>query len=232
MRAGVLVNFLPESGKKCRWVNELETYVTQLYQETSDFYTEIRPTLIEENHDCWYRILYGPPFPKPPVLWIGYQPGGDEAEPGERYDTWSGSVCDYADKDWTLAHAMRRMFPTDFLAQTVALNAIFLRSPDLKTYKGLPEELRNRTFDFCKARLETFVELLDPQLIVVIGFATLRLFCEPVVELKTEKRNLILRGKIGSRSAIAPQHLSGARLSRGDRIKIAEHIRVLLGHDR
>jgi len=121
--------------------------VFQLYQETGGFYAGIRSLLASVGHDYKYRLLYGP-FARPPILWIEFQPGGKKCNPGELALPVSG-ICDFACKDWTLARRMRRMFPIKLLRDSVAVNAIFVRSPRVKTYKRkLSRTIRKGDFRF------------------------------------------------------------------------------------
>jgi hypothetical protein len=78
--------FQEEEGSKSNpTMNAIDNYIAKLYEKTADFYAKIQPDLATRGRDFKYRILYGPPFPNPPILWIGYQPGGRKPDTGEQY---------------------------------------------------------------------------------------------------------------------------------------------------
>lgn len=54
--------------------NTLEALARAMYRDTAEFYELVAPAMGELA--LGYKILYGPPHPRPPVSFIGYQPGG------------------------------------------------------------------------------------------------------------------------------------------------------------
>ena len=130
--------------------------VSDLYRETAVFYTGIRGQLANHNHHFGYRLIYGPAFARPRILWLAFQPGGSTADPAHTADQHSG-LCAYSYQNWALARRMRAIFPIQVLRETVAVNAIFIRSPKIQTYKRLPASVRNDIFAFCKPRIERLI---------------------------------------------------------------------------
>jgi hypothetical protein len=106
---------------------------TTVYADTREFYRSIEPDL--GTAAFGFKILYGPPLQRPPVLFIGYQPGGRTPEPGER-DGWPTRI-DYACQPWPLARGLRRVYSAEELDCCVGLNAIFIRSPSVAEYEKL-----------------------------------------------------------------------------------------------
>jgi hypothetical protein len=200
--------------------------VSQLYQETAGFYAGIQSQLVSVRHDYKYRLLYGPAFARPPILWIGFQPGGCKHNRRDLVLPVSG-VCDFAVAPRTLAKRMRWTFPVKLLARCVAVNAIFIRSPNITRYKRtLSPALRGSIFSFCRARIEGLIWRLDPRLVVVYGLATLDLFDKAPGSVRPGKngKDLIRCGKIGDRRVLGVRHLSGCRLSKSDRNLITSYI--------
>ena len=180
-----------------------ERIALQVYAEAADFFGPLEPPY-------GYKILYGPPHHKAPILFIGYNPGGDAPEAHER-DRWP-SVCEYATANYKFACAIRRLFDRQFLKQCVALNGIFVRTPGSDTYKKEFRVERRRSIEkFCMERVNRLVDAIDPQKIVIIGFNTLWLFGGGNPRLRNDNRDLLREGLVAGRPAIATIHLTGAR---------------------
>lgn len=202
-----------------------------MYTEANDIYLIHRAQL--GQYDFGYKILYGPPHKKCPILFIGDQPGGKVADekPNERYG-WP-SRCEYATESWTLARNMQSMFGIKLLEQCVGMNANFFRSPDAIAWKKVEKTIRTVLEGFCLSKLSSVIASAMPQQIVTIGFATLKKFgpTEPLL-YGTKDRVLMQRGKIGSWPAVSTLHLSGAQIAEDDRRSIANKIRALAaGHE-
>jgi len=207
--------------------NGLEVLCRSVYTETAAFYREIQATL--GRNAFGYKILYSPPHHRPPILFIGYQPGGSAVdalegeELGER-DGWP-SVSEYAVASWPLAVQLRRMFGSDLVSRSVGLNAIFLRAPSNKDYIRSTGQDKVRVFSFCRERVEAMVRAMEPERIVVLGLATLRLFSATRPDLISPSgRTLTELGSIAHQSAMSILHPSGAQQSTTDRTAIASHV--------
>lgn len=207
-----------------------EAGCARVVEETHAFYAAHHAAL----GDRGYHVMYGPPVARPPILFVGYQPGGrqttgdhERPAPAERWP----AACLYATEPWRLAVAMRAMFGADLLARCTGLNAVFVRSPDVRTYKAeVALALRREIAAFCLPRVRAVVEALDPGLVVAIGFDALRAFgaTEPLL-VNPKRRTLATCGAIGGREAIAVMHLSGAQIATADRAAIAELVLVRAG---
>lgn len=193
-------------------------------EETHEFYRENHEGL--GNHG--YLIMYGPIRTRPPVLFLGYQPGGDQTT-GQHLcpkpDQKPPTVSYYATERWKLASNMRAMWPQELLARSTGLNAVFFRSPSVGNFSAIERRIRRQAINFSTPRAEKLIEAIDPIMIVSIGFATLRLFGNTRVVLANERgRTLVREGIIAGRAALGTLHLSGARISAADRQAIADLI--------
>lgn len=203
-----------------------------LYRETAEFFESIRAELGEQAAKRGYAILYGPPpLEPPPILFIGFQPGGDRPGAGDD-DPWP-KMNQYAYGDGPLARHLRDVFGISLLNSCLGLNAIFLRAPSQNAYKvSVASDIRQRIEKFCLPRVQEFVRIINPGRIVVIGFSTLRLFGpvdprqSPI--LRAENGGwLVAPGRIAGRDVFATPHLSGARLSDHERGRLTEFLRTL-----
>jgi hypothetical protein len=79
-------------------MTKLEHTALQIYAEAADFFGQL-------SLHYGYKILYGPPHRRAPIMFIGYQPGGEVPEANER-DRWP-SVCQYATEGgWRINQAL------------------------------------------------------------------------------------------------------------------------------
>lgn len=207
-------------------VEYLETHCRKIYREAQSFYAEIAPAC----DNLGFQILYGPPVFRPPILFLGYQPGGGRADYAAELkkgsqDGWP-SKCEYATEPWHLAKWLRKMFGVEILERCVGLNAIFVRSPNIETYrKTVQPVFRQQVERFCLPHVERIIELIQPQRVVSIGFETQALFSLPVPDLQNDKgRTLTKIGRIAGQQSIATLHLSGARISTIDRDRIRDRV--------
>ncbi len=189
-----------------------EAICREIYAETRRLYADRVPPLSEA--DRGFRVLYGPPVVEAPILFLGFQPGGHEAEP-EQHDGWP-AVCDYTVATWTLARRLREVFGADTLARCTGLNRIFFRSPSVAIWRKVKADLREELEAFSLARAERIAWALRPQRIVVIGLGTLAGLAPSAVALEGENRILVRRGNLWGAPAYGMVHLSGARVSRAD----------------
>ena len=203
-----------------------EEVCQKIYFEAQDFFGEAR-----RPFNYGFKILYGPPIIRAPVLFIGYQPGGADDDHERKVNRGSDkgwpAICEYATESWILAKTMRKMFGRAFLEQCTGLNAIFLRAPSVDFYnRQLDQSSRTAIKEFCLPRVGRMVEAINPQKIVAIGFSTLELFGGGNPDLLHEKTGFALTkvGKICERRAVATQHLSGARISNHNLSRIAKRV--------
>jgi hypothetical protein len=189
-------------------MSSAEQVALQVYSEAADFFGKM-------SLPYGYKILYGPPHHRPPVLFMGYQPGGNKPEPYEK-DRWP-AVSEYATENWPLGRKMRGLFDQEFLAECSGLNAIFVRAPSADAYRREFKETLGAIEKFCMDRVHRLVRAMDPQKIVVIGFAALNLFgsSKPILS-NSAGRVLVREGRVAGWPALATLHLSGARISAED----------------
>lgn len=188
----------------------------QVIADTHAFYRQHHNDLGNRG----YHVMYGPPIHRPPVLFIGFQPGGDRTEEhllADPSDTWPETSY-YATEDWKLARIMRSTFGEALLRQSTGTNAFFFRSPSVDTFLSeVPGATLVMCDQFCQSRLRQIIESLQPKRIVCIGFATLRRFglTYPVLS-NGSGRALVEEGSILGFPALATLHLSGSRIAAND----------------
>lgn len=154
----------------CEWAESLEEEVFNYWKQ---------------NHNDWeggFRVFYGPVFPEPELLILGYQPGGDP-EDFERHhldrlsngDFSPPENHEYLENDYTIARRMREKVlkgENDLLVESVKSNAIFFRARDIDRWKGVPKEKRQDMENFSLQKVEEMVEALNPNSVLVEGMAT------------------------------------------------------------
>lgn len=215
--------------------NSAEQLCRNIYTQTALWYDDLRGRR-GDIPGYGYKILYGPPHFQPPILFIGYQPGGgvSDAAKGETDGERSGwpCRCEYSTATWTLARWLRRVVGVETLDRCVGLNAIFLRSRSIKEYeRDLDAQTRAEVWKFCKPMVQSIAETLNPRCIVLLGFSTARLFGEFERDaIASTGRPLALRGYVGRRSALSVLHPS-ARMSVSNREIIAKRIRSCPSQD-
>lgn len=222
----------PESNDK----QNSEGFYKNIYKETRECYERLH--LRPGGKDCGFKILNGPPHPYPPVLFIGYQPGGS-TEDCQKYKmrgahkTWPLRI-EYQTECWPLATEIRSIFAplpngNKVLDRCVALNAIFFRAPDIQTWNALPSYLRKKVVEFCLPHVKSIVNAVKPRLIIVNGFATAKLFGEGVPDVRSlspKERILTKTCTIENYPALATLHLSGAHISALDRELLYDRVRI------
>lgn len=214
---------MPERSQTCRAV----------YAETARFYTRLAPALGAAARG--YEILYGPPLDEPPILFIGFQPGGRHISHhrdrgADRGGSWPDH-CEYASAPWPMARHMRRMFGSELLSRCTGTNAIFFRAPDVATYRrSVPAPLRREITGFCTGQVERMVRAMRPRRIVAIGFDSLAAFGPTVPLLASPAGRTLLRsGQVAGRPATATLHLTGAWMSNADRAAMTAGLLRVLG---
>ena len=192
-----------------------------VYGETAEFYASLAPRLGVAARG--YEILYGPPLRAPPVLFIGTQPGGTRVSQHRARGADLGGgwpeECEYATAPWPMAVHMRAMFGAALLSRCTGTNAVFLRAPDVATWRReVPTGVRREVAAFCAARVERMVRAMRPERVVAIGFDSLAAFgpTEPVL-WSASGRALLRAGAVAGCPAVATLHLTGAWMTGADR---------------
>ncbi|HQV04664.1 MULTISPECIES: hypothetical protein [unclassified Novosphingobium] len=190
---------------------------SEAFADTHAFYREHHQGLCDRG----YYLMYGPLLDAPPILFVGYQPGGDQTDPELHlrepvHDL--PAVSYYATDDWKLAVVMRKLWGRELMAASTGLNAIFFRSPRVSVFeREVASPLRRRIEAHCLPIVEALVEAMEPRLVVAIGFRTLELFGPTLPALSSPNGRVLVRsGRIGKHQAIGTLHLSGARISAVD----------------
>lgn len=203
--------------------SSINDFCQSLYAEIAAFYREISPQMGENA--LGYKILYGPPKPDTPILFMGFQPGGKSMDAiegqiaGERV-SWPDKT-EYAVANWDLAINMRKIWGVDFLHRCTGMNEIFFRSPGKDKWRELPLHLRERLAQFSRHHGQLLVQMLNPKFIVVIGMTTSKNFISDGVALRNDRRVLIKKGVLWGYPTHAIVHLSGL-WSKPDEIETAQ----------
>ena len=177
-----------------------------------------------------FRVLYGPPVYRPPVFFIGYQPGGGpkrkDAHLQEVQMQGYPDEFDYASGKWLLARRAQDIWGTDLLQRCCGSNLIFPRAETKKNWRATTDaEFRLSAEAFGREKLQQLIDAMQPEKLVVIGTTTLRELEKAEVNLTSPKkaRTLIRRGEVFGFEAEAVIHLSGAHISTGDLALIRDH---------
>jgi len=209
-------------------MTDLEAICTGVYEDTRKL-----PQLTA-NPALGFEILMGPPLKRPPIVFIGYQPGNgslsvEQARQAGYEQEWP-KTNEYLTASWPLAKRMRRMFGVELLQQCVGLNAIFVRSRSAHTYvRSLSRHDRRAVRAFCLEEVGKLVRAMDPRLVVVIGFSTLELFGAGTADLRNHSGRVLTRfGEVHGRRAIATLHLTGSQIANADIDRIASQVKQYL----
>ena len=197
----------------------------EVYAATNDYYRQCEKDLGE--HALGFRILYGPPIVDAPFLFLGYQPGGRAIDCSEHHETWP-ETCDYATEEWPLAKQIRAIWGQEVVARCTGFNAIFFRAPSVAAWNRITQPLRDELEIFSRDNAERIVRALRPECLIVIGLGTFSWLSQGEPSLHGEKgRVLARRGTLWGCEAIGTVHLSGSRISRGDRERLRAYFAAL-----
>jgi hypothetical protein len=206
--------------------------IKETYREVAKSFECIKRQL-GDNAFYGFKVLNSPPIFRPECFFVGFQPSGDHSarRQEERYEyEWPKGVqyveC-VGQPGWKLADRMVESFGVDFLNKCMGSNAIFMRYPDVKSYKkNIPAVTREKIRNLSAFHLQRIIEIVEPKSIVTIGFDVLKLFEKPLIDHKSPSgRVLTKRGSVFGAPATAMMHLTGCRISTADRISIAKQIK-------
>jgi hypothetical protein len=211
----------------------------EIYARTKKFlYADMAKEDSRRLKEAGFQILMGPPHSDAPILFLGYQPGkGCKTAIAERKygsEDRYPEICEYATEGWALAKRLRAIFDDfdeNLLRRSVGLNAIFVRADTMAAYHAnFMAPTRKKIQSFCIGCVLEIIEVVRPKKIVVVGFSTLGLFREGATwneDLRGSKDQALTKtGQLAGRDAIAVMHLTGARISKDDRKKIADRLRT------
>ncbi len=74
-------------------LKDVEAACRAIYQSTRSFIKGIAPRIGAAN--LGFKMLYGPPVVEPPILFIGYQPGGEKESMIESEHQGWPEACEY-----------------------------------------------------------------------------------------------------------------------------------------
>ena len=156
--------------------------IIEIYREAAALYESVQDSLSENA--LGYEVLYGPPLLNPPVLFVGYQPGGGKPEPlpilspsGDP-PPWP-AIFEYATREFALAKRLQLAFGREFLETCTGLNAIFLRSPSMDAYQqSVPPDVRAKFKALGVGATRDIIATLKPKIIVMISFSAMELFTQ------------------------------------------------------
>jgi hypothetical protein len=166
--------------------------IRQIYREARILYDDLSPQL--GAADCGYSILYAPPRLYPDLFIVGLQPGGacksvpdgaDES-PWPLTSYYAGGTEEQRD---ALPSILQKTFPLKILEECCGINAIFLRSPNMKTYHQLSETLVKPFENFSRFSLETIIRMSMPRCILFLGFSAFKMLTGRDGERKVTRSN-------------------------------------------
>ncbi len=185
-----------------------------IYRDMAALYAELEPALAGDGPAPGYAILFGPPRLRPPILFIGYQPGGpygpmpDAASPSP----WP-PVSQYATCSWRLALRLQDIYGKELLARCTGTNALFVRARSSTHYKAYPSAARRRIEAFCIPACRRLIETMQPEKVVVLGLGSLGLLGKAgqvPIATGAKGRWLVCGGTIAGRPVTAVLHPTGA----------------------
>lgn len=185
------------------------------------------------NAELGFRVLYGPPVHRPPIFFIGFQPGGganraDADQQAAEMEGWP-ETFDYVKADWLLARRAREVWGGNVLSRCCGANLVFLRAKSKADWKRyVSADLRRSCEQFGREKLQLLIDAMQPETLIVIGTRTLSELSDAEIVLKGAKRDrpLVRRGTAFGREARAVIHLSGAQISTDDRASIKSYFQA------
>ena len=164
-----------------------------------------------------YRVFYGPVVRKGGLMIIGFNPGGDKSTFQERLVP---TTHEYLWESYAIARRMRDILGVEAIEKSVKLNRIFFKTRSMKEWQAVEKTKRKELDVYCRDVVKTIVERIEPEIIIVEGFASYTLLSnELALGVHKERwvcnangrRLMVFRGK-----CVGIIHPSGARLSKAD----------------
>jgi hypothetical protein len=185
-----------------------------IYRDMAALYAELGPSLARDGPAPGYAILFGPPRLRPPILFVGYQPGGPYGPvPDAASPTPWPLTSQYAACSWRLALRLQDIYGKELLARCTGLNAIFVRARSSTHYKDYPSTARQRIEAFCIPACRRLIEAMQPEKVVVLGLGSLGLLGkagQASIATGAKGRWLVCDGTVASRPVTAVLHPTGA----------------------
>lgn len=210
-----------------------ENFTEEVYKEWKENYSEVETGI---------KTFYTPVEENPPLMIIGYNPGGDKTsfqKDRERFENGDFSNPEKSElltKDYTLARKFRnKIFQehTDMLKDAVKFDLIFFRSKKASYLKDQLGDDYQEALDYCYNKSEEIIEKLQPEAILLYGISTYDKFKKNIAEdfeekqcLKSESTGwrLLCRGQWKGKKVFGIIHPSGARVSNEEWKRIRENL--------
>lgn len=222
-------------------LQEVEDFARGMYTRVTDLWTRHRQDL--STGECGYALISGPPQYRPKLMIIGENPGfgaGDVGLKAHEESTWPAASY-LPTADWKLAIKLRAMFAEAELLGlhdgAIMTNFLFFKSSSLakaepRAWADNDPKLRKTLEHACITELETFIQISEPDKILVLGIGAFDRFAavgHVVTEEKDIKgrRRLIVSGSLFGVPAIGIMHPTGNRI---DTIDIKRISRWLADH--
>ena len=168
-----------------------------------------------------FSIFYSPIQLAPRLMIIGDNPGGQLGEQG-LYEI--PKLHEYIDPNqkYSLAVAMRDKIMKgeklrDILTNSVKINRIFFRTPNMGTFESL--ENANELKQYCFKTVNEIIDTLKPRRILAESFGTFKTFCSTwtsILEKENTKKSLLLVGQYNGIEILGINHPSQAWRQRID----------------
>ncbi|HAY35230.1 MAG TPA: hypothetical protein DCY06_13960 [Bacteroidetes bacterium] len=168
-----------------------------------------------------FSIFYSPIQLAPRLMIIGDNPGGQLGEQG-LYEI--PKLHEYIDpnQNYSIAVAMRDKIMKgeklkDILTNSVKINRIFFRTPNMGTFESLKNA--NEMKEYCLSTVNEIIETLKPKRILAESFGTFKTFCTTwtsILDKENTKKSLLLAGQYKGIEVLGINHPSQAWRQRID----------------
>jgi len=152
----------------------LSEWAERVQRETYEFWKENY-----QDYTPGFQVWYGPVNESKTTLILGIQPGGGERDfttDRDRFNKGDFSLHkqhDYLTSDYNLASATRRVVPEEIIRQSVKTNLNFFRAPNEANWAtSMDADSRRDIEEYCIQRVNELVQLLNPDLIITEGTAS------------------------------------------------------------
>ena len=153
-------------------MTETERAVRRIYDDVRTFDATIGERLGAAH--LGYEILYGPPSPRPPIMFIDYQPISDSASPerpAHNDPPWPlRSGYGLRPPPDRLANRLQKVFDPGLLNRCCGLNVVFWRSPrELVAETTGGKDLWSEIEQFSMECVRRILQAVKPDMLVVLG---------------------------------------------------------------
>lgn len=219
----LLREFELASGNAADALSDPRSVATRIYGQIHSLWETLEGILITWDHK--FSILYGPPISRPPIFFIGLNPGGGPEESLEL--SWPPEF-EYARADYRLARRMRELFDRlgalPVLEKATGANLLFFRTPCLEGNNGgtgwqdVPVTLRKPLEAICREKLMQLIRSMEPRTLFALGMGVFdQLAQEGATDVLAPRgRRLAARGVMDGIPLIAIMHPTGSRWSERD----------------